>query len=54
MGRALCARGAVQRVEILPFHQMGENKWKALGLPYALADTEPPSNDLVDRVRAIP
>lgn len=52
VGRALGAGGAVQRVEILPFHQMGENKWKALGLPYALADNQPPSNDLVDRLRA--
>ena len=43
---------SVQRVEILPFHQMGESKWKSLGLPYALADTEPPTNELVDRVRA--
>ena len=41
-----------ERVEILPFHQMGESKWKALGLPYPLADTEPPSDELVDRVRA--
>ncbi len=50
--QALGAGGAVERVEILPFHQMGESKWTALGLPYALADTEPPNNELVDRVRA--
>ncbi len=50
--QSLGAGGAVERVEILPFHQMGESKWEALGLPYALADTEPPTGDLVDRVRA--
>jgi pyruvate formate lyase activating enzyme len=50
--QALGAGGAVQRVEILPFHQMGESKWNALGLPYSLADTQPPSGELLDRVRA--
>lgn len=33
----------VERVEVLPFHQMGEHKWTAMGLPYALKDTPPPS-----------
>ncbi|MDO5084226.1 MAG: pyruvate formate-lyase-activating protein [Arachnia propionica] len=41
----------VTRVEVLPFHQMGRDKWASLGLPYDLADTSPPSQDLVDRVR---
>jgi pyruvate formate lyase activating enzyme len=50
--QSLGAGGAVERVEILPFHQMGESKWRALGVPYALADTQPPTVDLVDRVRA--
>lgn len=50
--QSIGAGGAVQRVEILPFHQMGESKWKALGLPYALEDTKPPTGDLIDRVRS--
>ena len=33
----------VEWVEVLPFHQMGEFKWKALGLDYPLAATEPPT-----------
>jgi pyruvate formate lyase activating enzyme len=32
----------VEWVEVLPFHQMGEFKWKALGLDYKLADTPTP------------
>jgi pyruvate formate lyase activating enzyme len=43
--------GTISRVEILPFHQMGEDKWKELGLPYALEGVKPPSSDLVERVR---
>lgn len=33
----------VEWVEVLPFHQMGAFKWKALGLDYHLADTQPPT-----------
>jgi pyruvate formate lyase activating enzyme len=42
---------SLQRVEILRFHQMGKNKWEKLGLRYALADVEPPSVELSERVR---
>ena len=42
--------GVVQRVDVLPFHQMGRFKWKSLGLDYSLEDTQPPSADLVQRV----
>ncbi len=41
----------VARVEVLPFHQMGRDKWEELGLRYELAETRPPSQELVDRVR---
>ncbi len=45
--------GCVSRVEVLPFHQMGRGKWAELGLDYRLADTEPPSADLVESTRAV-
>ena len=35
--------GIVERVEVLPFHQMGRYKWERLGLEYTLAETEPPT-----------
>ncbi len=41
----------VERVEVLPFHQMGEDKWERLGEPYRLADVSPPTGDLQERVR---
>jgi pyruvate formate lyase activating enzyme len=40
----------VEWVEVQPFHQMGEFKWKAMGLPYQHYDTSPPSRELVNRV----
>jgi pyruvate formate lyase activating enzyme len=42
---------SVERVEILRFHQMGRDKWRKLGLDYPLANVEPPSAELTERVR---
>ncbi|WP_062287967.1 pyruvate formate-lyase-activating protein [Demequina phytophila] len=41
----------VARVEVLPFHQLGRDKWAATGEPYLLEDTPTPSHELLDRVR---
>jgi len=43
--------GVIERVEILPFHQMGRDKWHQLGLEYQLEQAQPPSPYLVERVR---
>ncbi|WP_083259882.1 pyruvate formate-lyase-activating protein [Cellulosimicrobium cellulans] len=43
--------GTVTRVEVLPFHQMGRDKWDALGRTYELDDTPAPSPELTERVR---
>lgn len=44
--------GVVERVDVLPFHQMGRFKWAELGLEYKLGDVEPPPNQTVEHVRA--
>lgn len=41
----------VERVEVLPFHQLGRSKWDKLGRDYTLVDTRSPEADLVERVR---
>ncbi len=33
----------VKRIDVLPFHKMGEYKWEKLGYPYKLKEVEPPS-----------
>jgi hypothetical protein len=45
--------GCVERVDVLPFHQMGQFKWAQLGLTYELAAVEPPARDLVERTCAV-
>ncbi|WP_082803701.1 pyruvate formate-lyase-activating protein [Anabaena sp. 4-3] len=37
----------VERVEVLPFHQMGEYKWRELGFEYLLENTSPPSPEQI-------
>jgi pyruvate formate lyase activating enzyme len=44
---------AVQRVEVLPFHQMGAHKWQQLGLHYELTDTPAADPACVDRAHAL-
>jgi len=43
----------VERVEILPFHQMGAYKWQGLGLNYKLSNTPTPSADETERAKEI-
>ena len=45
--------GTVERVDVLPFHQMGRYKWEKLGIPYTLDETAPPAPDLVERTLTI-
>jgi len=56
IARFAAGLGNVERVDVLPFHQMGRFKWKALKLDYTLESAEPPSsalvNDVVGRFKA--
>ncbi len=49
----VAALETAQRVEVLPFHKLGEWKWEELAMPYQLKDTSPPSPELVEEVRAV-
>ena len=44
--------GNVERVDVLPFHQMGEFKWKELKLNYLLSDVQPPAMEAIERACA--
>jgi pyruvate formate lyase activating enzyme len=47
IARFAAGLGNVERVDVLPFHQMGRFKWQALGLKYELGDIQPPSAEMV-------
>jgi len=49
IARFAAGLGNVQRVDVLPFHQMGHYKWEKLGMSYALGDTKPPAAQLVEQ-----
>ena len=53
IARFSAALGNIERVQVLPFHQMGRFKWKELGLSYTLQDVAPPSSDLIERTCAV-
>ena len=44
--------GNVDRVDVLPFHQMGRFKWKELKLNYALDNVQPPTSEAVEQACA--
>jgi pyruvate formate lyase activating enzyme len=49
IARFAAGLGNVERVDVLPFHQMGRFKWERLGIRYALQDTEPPTTEACEQ-----
>ncbi|AZP18473.1 pyruvate formate lyase-activating protein [Streptomyces aquilus] len=45
--------GNVSRVDVLPFHKLGEAKWQALGRTFALHDTPCPTPEQVTSAKGV-
>ena len=43
----------VQKVELLPYHNLGKYKWKALGITYSLEDVKPATQEDVEKAKKI-
>lgn len=43
----------VQKVELLPYHNMGKYKWKNLGFAYPLDDVQPASTSDLEKAKKI-
>ena len=57
MAQFAAGLGNVERVDVLPFHQMGRFKWEKLGMEYQMRDAQPPSrtviNEAIARFKAV-
>ncbi|MFD9622781.1 pyruvate formate-lyase-activating protein [Streptomyces virginiae] len=51
LGRFLAELDNVDRVDVLPFHELGTHKYDSLGIPFSLRDNPVPDAALVERVR---
>jgi pyruvate formate lyase activating enzyme len=51
IARFAAGLGNVERVDVLPFHQMGRYKWKELGIDYELSGVGPPTLEAVELTR---
>jgi pyruvate formate lyase activating enzyme len=43
----------IKEMHLLPYHKLGEGKYKSLGLNYELTGTQPPSNDKIQKYKEI-
>lgn len=50
IARFAASLGNVERVEVLPFHQIGSYKWERLRLDYTLATVQPPLPELGEEI----
>ncbi len=50
---AASLNGAVRRVDVLPFHKMGEKKWEHMNLDYKLKDAVSPTHNQIAAARNI-
>jgi len=45
--------GNIEKVEILPYHSLGEYKWQEMGMDYELKGVEAPSQERVENAKKI-
>lgn len=43
----------VEKVELLPYHELGKYKWETLGLKYTLNDVIPPSKETLEKIKNV-
>ncbi len=53
LGKFIEGMDNIEKVELLPYHRLGEHKWTTLGEEYELADVLPPSKEKLEHIQKI-
>lgn len=53
LGRVLSWYSCIKKVELIPFHKMGEYKWEYINTPYQLSEVETPTDEEMNMVKEI-
>jgi len=43
----------IEKIELLPYHELGKHKWTAMGEKYGLDGVNPPTKEIMERVKNI-
>jgi len=43
----------IEKVELLPYHELGKHKWEAMGESYQLDGISPPSRETMEKIKAV-
>ena len=46
-------KGQVEKVEMLPYHELGKHKWTAMGEKYELDGVKPPKKEVMEHLKSI-
>ena len=53
LGKFVATLKNVDKFEILPYHTLGEFKWRELGIPYTLEGVKPPTKERVQNAKEL-
>lgn len=53
LGQYLQGRENIEKVELLPYHELGKYKWAAMGNAYELEGVHPPSQAILQEIQSI-
>lgn len=53
LGKFIEGMDNIEKVELLPYHRLGEHKWKTLGEEYELSDVLPPPKEKLEHIQKI-
>jgi len=53
LGEFLEGMDNIEKIEILPYHKLGEHKWETLGYEYQLKEIVPPEKETLNKLQAI-